>query len=82
MQLHGTHSPGHLGCYTVLFAVAIYLKLNGPAHLRSLSNPLFIITVTLYLACSSHFYLDLSHFYKVLVCAMPYSSYAISDSEH
>ena len=72
------HPP--LACYTMLFAGAVYLKLNGPEDQRSVGKPLFIITVLLYLVCSAHFALQFAHFYKALVCAMPYSSYV--GSEH
>ena len=58
-------------CYTMLFATAVYLKLNGPENQRGVGRPLFVITVLLYLACSAHFVLEFIHFYKSLVCAMP-----------
>ena len=61
------HSP--LACYTMLFATAVYLKLNGPEDQRSVGRPLFVIAVLLYLACSAHFALQFIHFYKTLVCA-------------
>ena len=69
-----------LACYTMLFATAVYLKLNGPEDQRSVGRPLFIITVLLYLVCSAHFAVQFAHFYNALVCAMTYSSYA--GSEH
>ena len=75
------HSP--LACYTMLFATAVYLKLNGPEDQRSVGRPLFIITVLLYLACSAHFTVQFAHFYIALVCVVPYSSYAgFNSSEH
>lgn len=69
-----------LGCYTILFALAIYLKLSGPDHLRGVNRPLFIITVFLYLCCSAHFFLGFIHFYITLVCALSYSGYAFSEN--
>ena len=72
------HSP--LACYTMLFAAAVYLKLNGPEDQRSVGRPLFVIAVLLYLVCSAHFAVQFAHFYNALVCAMTYPSYA--DFEH
>ena len=71
------HSP--LGCYTILFILAVYLRLTGPERQPAYKSPLFIITVILYLLCSAHFALDFAHYYITLVCALPYSSYAISE---
>jgi hypothetical protein len=68
-----------LGCYTILFAMSIYLKLNCPHRRCGVNRPIFIISVLLYLSCSTHFALEFSHFYIVLVCATPYSSYAIPE---
>jgi hypothetical protein len=76
-QVDCAHSP--LGCYTILFALAIYLKFNGPNRTSSVKGPLFILSVILYLSCSTHFAMVFIYSYKVLVCAMPYSSYAISE---
>jgi hypothetical protein len=71
------HPP--LGCYTILFAMAIYLNLGGPHRRRGVNKPIFIIGMFLYLSCSTHFALEFVHFYKVLVSAMPYSSHGISE---
>lgn len=69
-----------LGCNTILFATAMYLKLSGPDHLRSVNKPPFIITVLLYLSCSTHFILGFIHFYTTLVCALSYTSHTFSKS--
>jgi hypothetical protein len=61
-----------LGCYTVLFAMSIYLMFHGPRRGSGVNKPIFIITVLLYLSCSAHFALEFSHFYQVLVRATPY----------
>ncbi|KAH9985033.1 hypothetical protein BJV77DRAFT_1034535 [Russula vinacea] len=45
-----------LGCYTILFVLAVYLKLYGPN-----ATPI----VFLYLSCSTQFALEFSHFYKL-----------------
>jgi hypothetical protein len=71
------HSPP--GCYTILFAMVIYLNLGGPHRRRGVNKPIFIIGMFLYLSCSTHFALEFVHFYKVLVSAMPYPSHAISE---
>ena len=68
-----------LGCYTILFALAIYLKSNSPNRISRVRGPLFILSVFLYLSCTTHFALGFIHFYNTLVCAMSYSSYAISE---
>ncbi len=57
------------GCYTVLFALSIYLMLRGPRRGTGVNKPIFIISGLLYLSCSTHFALEFSHFYQVLVCA-------------
>ena len=64
------HFP--LGCYTVLFALSIYLMFHGPRRGIGVNKPIFIISGFLYLSCSTHFALEFSHFYQVLVCANPY----------
>jgi hypothetical protein len=72
-------SHSSLGCYTVLFALAIYLKLYGPNRNSDVKGPLFIISVFLYLSSSTQFALEFSHFYKALVGVAPYSNHAISE---
>jgi len=64
------HFP--LGCYTVLFALSIYLMFQGPRRGIGFNKPIFIISGLLYLSCSTHFALEFSHFYQVLVCADSY----------
>ena len=61
-----------LGCYTILFAVSIYLIFYDPCHRSGANIPILIISVLLYLSCSTHFVLEFSHFYQVLVCATSY----------
>jgi hypothetical protein len=61
-----------LGCHTVLFAVSVYLTSNANRRGRSVNKPIFIISVLLYLSCSTHFALEFSHFYQVLVCTTSY----------
>jgi hypothetical protein len=61
-----------LGCYTVLFAVSVYLMFHGPRRGTSVNKPIFIISVLLYLSSATHFALEFSHFFKVLVCATTY----------
>jgi hypothetical protein len=63
------HFP--LGCYTVLFALSIYLMFHGPRRGLGVNKPIFIISGLLYLSCSTRFALEFSHFYQVLVCANP-----------
>ena len=61
-----------LGCYTVLFAVSIYLISIGPRRGSGVNMPILIISVLLYLSCSAHFALEFDHFYETLVCASQY----------
>jgi hypothetical protein len=61
-----------LGFLTVLFALSIYLMFNGPLRKSGVNKPILIISVLLYLSCATHFALEFSHFYKVLVCITPY----------
>ena len=61
-----------LGCYTILFALSIYLMFHGPRRGIGYNKPIFIISGFLFLSCSTHFALEFSHFYKALVCANPY----------
>ena len=68
-----------LGCYTVLFAMSVYLMFNGPRRGNGVNRPIFIISILLYLSCSTHFALEFSHFFDVLVCTTPYRSYAITE---
>jgi hypothetical protein len=68
-----------LGFYTVLFALSVYLMFNGPRGGTDVNKPILVISVFLFLCCSTHFALEFSHFYKVLVCATLYQSYAIID---
>jgi len=56
-----------LGCYTILFAVSIYLMFHSPRRGSGVNKPIFVISVLLYLSCSTHFALEFSHFYDVLV---------------
>jgi hypothetical protein len=60
-----------LGFFTVLFSLSIYLMFNGPRHGSGVNKPILIISVLLYLSCTTHFALEFSHFYKVLVCTTP-----------
>jgi len=55
------------GCYTILFAVSIYLMFHNPRRGNGVNKPIFIISGFLYLSCSTHFALEFSHFYRVLV---------------
>ena len=57
------------GCYTVLFSLSIYLMFHGTRRGIGFNKPIFIISGLLYLCCSTHFALEFSHFYQVLVCA-------------
>jgi hypothetical protein len=68
-----------LGCYTILFVLAVYLKSYGPNRNTDVKGPLFIISVFLYLSCSTQFALEFSHFYKALVRAIPHSNHTISE---
>ena len=68
-----------LGCYTILFAMSVYLKLNSPNRANNVKALLFIMSVFLYLSSSGHFILEFVHFYHVLVCAMSYLSCTISE---
>jgi hypothetical protein len=68
-----------LGCYTILFAMFVYLKLNSPDRTNSVKGLLFIMSVLLYLSSSGHFALEFFHFNQALVCAIPYLSHAISE---
>ena len=63
-----------LGCYTLLFALAVYLNPEGPYRWPRVKRPVFILSVFMYLFCSTHFALQYNHFYTALVCVMPYSS--------
>jgi len=54
------------GCYTILFFLAVYLKLTGPDRQLAHKSPLFIITVILYLLCSTNFALSFAHYYIAL----------------
>ncbi|KAI9510099.1 hypothetical protein F5148DRAFT_1339486 [Russula earlei] len=55
------------GCYTIIFAMSIYLMLRRPPSQSSgVDRPIFIISVLLYVACSAHFTLEFIHFYTVL----------------
>ena len=63
-----------LGCYTLLFALAVYLNPDGPYRWPRVKRPVFILSVFMYLFCSMHFALQFSHFYTTLVCAMPWYS--------
>ncbi|KAF8477791.1 hypothetical protein DFH94DRAFT_846157 [Russula ochroleuca] len=54
------------GCHTILFALATYLKLNSPDRISSVKGPLFILSVFLYLSCSTHFTIGFIHFYNAL----------------
>ena len=68
-----------LGCNTILFAMAIYPRLNSPGHLRGVNRALLIIVTLLYSLCTAHFILVFIHFYDALVFAMLYSNYAFSE---
>ena len=70
-QVHLLISP--LGCYTFLFAMAIYMNPSGPDRWSRVKRPLFILSVLMYMFCSIHFALQFAHFYTALVCAMPHS---------
>jgi len=52
------------GCYTIIFALAVYLKFSGPDGQLGVTfkRPLFIVTVFLYLLCTTHFALGFAHF--------------------
>jgi hypothetical protein len=67
-----------VGCYTILFALSIYLKLKSSHRWNAVNNPIFVLGVLLFLACTTHFALEFHHFYYALVCAMQYFSYAFS----
>ncbi|KAF8499549.1 hypothetical protein F5888DRAFT_84798 [Russula emetica] len=54
------------GCYTILFALSIYLMFHGPRRGIGVNKPIFFISGLLYLSCSTHFALEFSHFYQVL----------------
>ncbi|KAF8463551.1 hypothetical protein DFH94DRAFT_857376 [Russula ochroleuca] len=54
------------GCYTVLFAVAVYINPSGPDRWSRVKRPLFILSVLIYMFCSIHFALQFSHFYTAL----------------
>jgi hypothetical protein len=70
-----------LGCYTILFSLSIYLMFHGPRRGIGYNKPIFIISGFLFLSCSTHFALEFSHFYQVLVCANPHSGYATIDTQ-
>ena len=61
-----------LGCYTVLFAMSIILIFYGPHRGTGVNKYILIISALLYFSSSTHFALEFSHFYQVLVCATPY----------
>ena len=61
-----------LGCFTVLFATSIYLMFHTPRRGTGVNKPILIISGLLYLSCSTHFALEFSGFYQILVCATPY----------
>ncbi|KAH9985685.1 hypothetical protein BJV77DRAFT_1083334 [Russula vinacea] len=54
------------GCYTILFAMSVYLRLNSPNRANNVKALLFIMSVFLYLSSSGHFILEFVHFYHVL----------------
>ncbi|KAH9995134.1 hypothetical protein BJV77DRAFT_1097770 [Russula vinacea] len=54
------------GFYTVLFALSVYLMFNGPRGGTDVNKPILVISVFLFLCCSTHFALEFSHFYEVL----------------
>ena len=64
------HFP--LGCYTILFALSIYLMFHGPRRGIGYNKPIITLSGLLYLSCSAHFAIEFSHFYQALVCANPY----------
>jgi len=68
-----------LGCYTILFIVSIHLMLRRSHNRGCLNRPIFIMSILLYLSCSTHFALEFYHFYDVLVCTICRRSYAISE---
>ena len=61
-----------LGCFTVLFAVSIYLMFHSPRRGASVNKPILIISGLLYLSCSTHFALEFSSFYQIFVRAAVY----------
>ena len=66
-----THFP--LGCYTILFALSIYLIFHVPRRGTSFNKPILIISGLLYLSCSTHFVLQFSSIlYRLFVCSNPY----------
>jgi hypothetical protein len=76
--LHGTVIPSTfkttsiahlcLGCYTILFAISIYLMVKRSRNRVSVNKHIFIISVFLYLSCTAHFALEFIHFYTLMVC--------------
>jgi len=54
------------GCYTILFVVSIHLMLRRSHNWGCVDRPIFIISILLYLSCSTHFALEFYHFYDVL----------------
>ena len=56
-----------IGCYTVLFAVSIYLMFHKPHRRSGVNTPIFIISGLLFLSCSTHFALVSSDFYQAFV---------------
>ena len=56
-----------IGCYTVLFTVSIYLIFRKPRRGSGVNTPIFIISVLLFLSCSTHFALVSSDFYQIFV---------------
>ena len=65
------HFP--LGCYTILFALSIYLISHVPRRGTSFNKPIFIISGLLYLSCTTHFVLHFgTTFHQFFVCSNPY----------
>jgi len=54
------------GCYTLLFAVSVYLMIKRSRNQSSGNRPIFILSIFLYLSCFTHFVLEFVHFYTTL----------------
>ena len=60
-----------LGCFTVLFAVAIYLMFHSPRRGTGVNKPILIISGLLYFSCFAHFALEFTNLYETFVWATP-----------
>ncbi|KAI0302492.1 hypothetical protein BC826DRAFT_965837 [Russula brevipes] len=55
------------GCYTILFAISIYLMVKRARNRISVNKHIFITSVLLYLSCTAHFALEFIHFYTLMI---------------